>query len=424
MLKHVFKLLAAAAAFSAFVAVVHAVERQEPRSELPTLGKGQQLESVRFEFDQRLKRQVATVHALRQAIADAMPGQIIEIQPGSYRIDRKLEIVRAGSKGLPIVLRSAQPGQVRIEFNADEGFLVTQPNWIFENLDIKGVCADDRHCEHAFHIVGGATNTVIRNNRIEDFNAHIKVNGQGGQWPDDGVLAFNTLANNRPRKTDLPVTPFDLVGASRWTVADNLVSNFVKGEGNQISYGIFMKGGGREGRIERNLVICTPREISQPGSRVGISFGGGGTGQAYCRDSACKSEHFAGLASNNIVAHCNDFGIDVSQASKILVAHNTLINTAGIDVRGETASAVVYGNLLEGRIRTRNGGQLLDEMNVLAKMKDIFDDPDRLNLHAKMRLKKIPASPGVRRDFCSHARATFTLPGAFSDEQGCGGNLR
>ena len=330
---------------SVFVPVLHQfrveVERPVPEGQLPTLGKGQRSVSRHPEIDHGRKQRVATSDQLRQAIADAMPGQIIEIQQGTYRIDRKLEIVRAGSKELPVVLRSAQPGQVRIEFNTGEGFLVTQPNWIFENLYIKGVCAEDQHCEHAFHIVGGATNTIIRNNRIEDFNAHIKVNGQGGQWPDDGVLVFNTLANTRPRQTDLPVTPFDLVGASRWIVADNLVSNFVKNGGNQISYGIFMKGGGREGRIERNLVICTPRDISQPGSRVGISFGGGGTGQAYCRDGACKAEHFAGLASNNIVAHCNDFGIDVSRASKILVAHNTLINTSGIDIRGETASAAV-----------------------------------------------------------------------------------
>ena len=34
-----------------------------------------------------------------------------------------------------------------------------------------------------------------------------------------------------------------------------------------------------------------------------------------------------GLAANNVVAHCNDAGIDVNRSSQIALAHNTLINT-------------------------------------------------------------------------------------------------
>ena len=395
------------------------VERPVLDGKLPTLGKGQQPVSRQPVVDQRHKWLVASPEELRQAIAGAVPGQVIEIQPGRYLIDKALEIVRGGSTELPIVLRAAQPGQVKIEFDTDEGFLVTGPNWVFENLDLKGVCTEDQNCEHAFHVVGKAKNTTIRNNYIEDFNAHVKVNGLGGQWPDDGLVEFNTLINTRPRMTHLPVTPFDLVGASHWLVADNLVSNFVRAGGNQISYGIFMKGGGREGHIERNLVICTPRDVSQAGARVGISFGGGGTDQAFCRNGACKAEHFSGIVSNNIIAHCNDFGIDVSRASKILVAHNTLINTAGVDIRGDHSSAIVYANLLDGRIRARNGGEILNEMNVITNMVNIFRQPDRLDLKVKAAPERVPASPAVSHDFCGDIRATTTWAGAFSGEQDC-----
>ena len=36
---------------------------------------------------------------------------------------------------------------------------------------------------------------------MEDFNAHIKVNGEGGQWPDNGLVQYNTLTNSHPRTT-------------------------------------------------------------------------------------------------------------------------------------------------------------------------------------------------------------------------------
>ena len=44
-----------------------------------------------------------------------------------------------------------------------------------------------------------------------------------------------------------------------------------------MAYGVFMKGASAQGRIERNLIICTTQDISQPGNRIGLSFGGGGT---------------------------------------------------------------------------------------------------------------------------------------------------
>lgn len=406
-----------------FLPVVHLIQRQVerpiPEGEMPTLGKGQQVSVPPGKPISGQIRSVGNVDELRQAMATASAGTVIELLPGVYRINKKLETVYPGTSLAPVVVRAASPGKVFIEFNTVEGFHVTQPHWIFENLNIKGVCAEDRYCEHAFHIVGKARQTTIRNNRIEDFNAHIKVNGLAGEWPDDGVFEFNTLTNSRRRETHLPVTPFDLVGANRWVVADNIVSNFVKGDGDKVSYGIFMKGGSREGRIERNLVICTPQGISQPGVRVAISLGGGGTGTSYCRDGACKAEHFSGVVSNNIVAHCNDFGIDVFRSSRAIVAHNTLINTAGIDVRVEPATALVYANMLDGRIRSRNEGQLKAEMNELVNMDETFVAPDRLDLEWKKLPEKVPSMVAASKDFCARQRETGTLPGALAAKDPC-----
>ena len=389
-------------------------ERPVPAGPLPALGKGQQAQSLQPLPGQTVQAEIQAASAAEivTALSSAKAGQTVLIKPGTYRLNGKIETGFPGSKKQPITVRASAPGQVNIEFDTVEGFAVSQAFWIFENLTIRGVCKEHDYCEHAFHVFGKANHTVIRNNLINDFNAHIKVNGLDGDWPDNGLVQFNTLTNTKRRETHLPVTPVDIVGANQWTLADNLVTNFIKGDGDKISYGMFMKGAGRGGRIERNLIVCTPQDISQPGSRVGLSFGGGGTGKAYCRDQRCDAEYTAGLAANNIVAHCNDFGIDVNQSSAIVIAHNTLINTAGIDVRRGPASAQAYGNLLDGRIRQRDGGQLKSEMNELLSMQAIYANADALELGCRKHLDNVPSIALVPKDFNSQARSDGTLAGA------------
>lgn len=356
---------------------------------------------------------VNTAESLIAATNAARPGQTIVIAPGHYKLATRINTNAAGTPSQPITVRAAQPGLVTLEFKTVVAFRVSQPYWVFENLHIRGVCDEHSHCEHAFHIYGAAQATVVRNNLIEDYNAHLKINGYIKQWPDHGLVQYNTLTNSSPRETANPVTFVDLVGANYWRVSDNLVSNFVKGSGNQISYGLFMKGASSGGRIERNLVICTTQSISQPGVRVGISFGGGTTNKVFCRDQRCTVEHTAGLAANNIVAHCNDFGIDVNTSNHTLVAHNTLVNTAGIDARGApTTSATVYGNLFDGRIHLRDGAQIKPTFNDPAPSSTYLQEPDTLNLVWRKVPDNIPSLPTVNLDFNGKIRADGTKPGA------------
>lgn len=390
-------------------------ERPVPVLSLPTLQKGQQLAAA-VALNRAPDVYVNSTNELASAIRNSKAGQTIEIRPGTYLVTTPLVTEGIGTVSQPITLRAAKPGEVRIEFDVREGFQVVQPYWIFENLVIKGICTDDGSCEHAFHVMGNSHHVIIRNNHIEDFSAHIKVNGTNGQWPDYGLLEFNTLTNSRRRETTLPVTPFDLVGASGWVVSDNLVSNFIAGGP---TFGIYMKGGGRGGRVERNLVICTTQDISQLGTRVGISFGGGGTGESYCRDGACEAEHFGGVARNNIIAHCNDFGVDVYRSKNTIVAHNTLLNTNGIDVRETPASALIYGNHLDGTIRFRKGGQARLEMNEIGSLEKAFVDSDGLQLAWKNPPERIPVHASVKTDFCGRSRQEGTYPGALNPDGGC-----
>jgi hypothetical protein len=304
------------------------------------------------------RRLVATGEELRRAIAAAAPGDVITLLAGAYRLRGNLAVTRAGAENAPIVVRAERPGSATIELDASEGFVVSAPYWRFENLDLRGTCAEPSNCEHAFHVVGDAHHFAALNNRISDFNAHFKINGQGGRFPDHGLVEGNTITNGAPRATANPVTPVDLVAASDWIIRRNLITDFIKAGGDRISYGAFAKGAGARTLFEQNAVLCEQRLQGLPGSRIGLSFGGGATGKPYCRDHQCVTEQEQGVMRANLVASCSDAGIYVNAGARSRIDDNTLVDTGGIEVRFPESSAELDGNLVDGPIRSRNGGVL------------------------------------------------------------------
>lgn len=411
---------------------------REPRGALRDLGKGvrpQGLTSQRY--DERGaplaaspagpapaapagQRAVAATRVLMSAadivaaLAAAQPGDVLEIAPGRHALPSTLRTARGGRPDAPITLRAGKPGTVTLEVRAVEGMVVSHPHWIFENLGWKGLCRADDECEHAFHIVGDARATVVRNNHIEDFSAHLKINGEAGRWPDDGLLQFSTLANTRARTGRAPVALVDLVGASGWQLLDNRVEGFVKDGGDGVSYGMFMKGGGRSGRIERNVVICTPGAVARPGQRVGISIGNGGTGAPFCRDKRCDTEHDGALVANNVVAHCNDAGIDIAKGRAAQVLHNTLVNTQGILLRNPPSDARVAHNLLDSRLRQRAGTTLVADVDNrrTGDLSRWVAGADALDLRWREAPDPVATTKEVPLDFCARRRAALSEPGA------------
>lgn len=302
---------------------------------------------------------VDSADGLRDALKAAAPGDVITLKPGTYRFDGKgIDVNRPGRAGAVIVVRAAQPDTVHLEFNMLEGFVVSAPYWRFENLDISGACPGDDDCEHAFHIVGGASHFEGVNNTIRDFNAHYKINGADGRFPDDGLIDHNTLGATHARATTKPVTPIDLVAASGWTMRANVITDFVKTEGNDVSYGAFVKGGGSRNVFERNVIWCEQRLLGHAGQRIGLSLGGGGTGTEFCRDGRCITEQDGGVLRANLIVGCSDVGIYLNGAAASKIIDNTLIDTGGIDVRYPTSSAQLDGNIVDGRILAREGGAL------------------------------------------------------------------
>jgi parallel beta-helix repeat protein len=379
-------------------------------------------------------KEVDSNDALLRAMAVAVPGDVITIAPGTYHFNHALTANRSGVAGVPITVRAARPGSVTVELATVEGFVVRAPHWRFENLTIRGVCRSDAMCEHAFHVVGAATHFAAVNNTILDFNAHFKINGarvNGGAspvFPDHGLIESNTLRNSAPRRTHHPVTPVDLVGASDWTIRGNLIADFIKAEGDRVSYGAFAKGGGARTLFERNAVWCEARLRSQPGQRVGLSLGGGGTEKPYCRDGKCVNEQQDGIVRDNLVASCSDVGIYLNSASNSRVEHNTLVDTTGIDVRYPASSATLEGNLVDGPIRSRDDGvlRLGDNRSTALGWSYVGRHPVRSLLRDwesgdyawKDDAPRRDASV-ERPDLCGRKRAAAPAYGAFEDFTAC-----
>ena len=377
------------------------------------------------------QRLVGSGDELRRAIAAALPGDVITLLPGAYRLRGNIAVARAGSATAPIVVRAGQPGGARIELDAAEGFVVSAPYWRFENLDVRGICSEPANCEHAFHVVGGAHHFAALNNRISDFDAHFKINGQGGRFPDHGLIEGNTITNAAPRRTGNPVTPIDLVAASDWIIRRNLITDFIKLGGNRISYGAFAKGAGARTLFEQNVVLCEQRLQGFPGSRIGLSFGGGGTGKQYCRDQRCVTEQEQGVMRANLVASCSDAGIYVNAGARSRIVDNTLVDTGGLEVRFPESSAELDGNLVDGAIRARNGGVLHLADNLQTPIAWLYAGrhPQRALFVAPQSFdyrwrepapRRGPAARTVREpDLCGAARPAQPRYGAFEDFRAC-----
>ena len=174
---------------------------------------------------------------------------------------------------------------------------------------------------------------IIRGNRLHEYNAMIKMNGTNdrsvkkGQrpqriYPNDVLIENNIFFNPAIRDTGNPVTPIDVVGGRRIIIRGNLIADFAKSGRDKISYAAFLKGMSREGIFERNLVIC---ELAHSGHiRVGLSFGGGGTGKGLFDEPVGGTEHSDGIMRNNIIMNCpNEVGIYLNKSSNTKIYNNT-----------------------------------------------------------------------------------------------------
>jgi len=376
------------------------------------LKKPQAIDENNNETQFRRLVQVSTNKQLLQALRTAKPGDGIELQMGVYSIPHNVHITKNGTSYRPIILYAKELGNVLIEFKAMEGFVINAANWTLQNLMIKGDCKDHNACDHGIHIIGNADGTIIRNNIIYDVNSGIKGNGlpqKNGSiiFPDNVLIEKNTFTNTAPRNTAYSVTTIDIVGGDNWRIKANLISDFIKLHSDKTSYAAFLKGYGKKGIIEENLVICNMNLYKKGHTQLGLSLGGGGTGSQFCFDKKCAYEHEQGTIQNNIIMNCNDVGIYINKGKDSKIFNNTLYNTAGIDVRFPESNALVINNVVHGQIRSRNKASIIKKNNLETHTKNDFyqwyKNPDIANFSLlEESSSPLPLFTSLtRRDFCS-----------------------
>ncbi len=370
---------------------------------------------------QDVTRKVAVQNAgeLIAAIKNAEPGDRITLAPGIYKIKAyNIAITRPGSSQLPINVRAESLGQAVVELNSLEGFLVSAPHWIFENITFKGTNPNHDQGEHAFHVTGEAKGFVLRNCRLHEFNAMIKANrgnDPSGQifYPDNALIENNSFFNTTIRNTNNPVTFIDLTGPNNWIIRGNFLADFSKGEGDTISYAALAKGKASGTIFESNLVIGEYRHTG--GIRVGLSFGGGGTGKPYFRDGKTDVEHTGGIIRNNVIMYCKNVGIYLNRAADTRIHNNLLYKTMGMHVRFPQSTAVIENNLLTGRITNRDGGTSIRSQNIILRNRLLrkpdsetyFANPDMADFSLQQKDEVIDQggpTPVVFEDICSSPR--------------------
>jgi parallel beta-helix repeat protein len=356
-------------------------------------------------------QRVSSADTLLTAIGAATEGDVITIAPGRYRLTGDgFRVTASGTAERPITVRADRPGTVTLELDTSEGFRISGAHWIFENLDVKGVCASHDRCDHAFHIVAGADHTIIRNNRLREFNAMIKGSSRGRDDPsgvaNHVIIERNVFSNGAPRKTEGPVTFIDVVGGDGWIVRANLLMDFSKDLGDRTSYGAFLKGNSTNGLFDGNFVICSKHHIG--GARIGLSFGGGGTGRKWLIE---PYEHKGGVMRNNIIANCSDAGIYLNKAAETDLHNNTIFRTQGIDVRFPETNAVIRDNVFAGEIKSRDDGVFIDQNNLWMVYSDKFEkyytapfDLDFSVLRNAPVIDSGVAGSQLGHDFCGNER--------------------
>ncbi len=375
-------------------------------------------------------RLIASEAALIDAVNTAVAGDVLQFVPGHYRFTgNQIGLGRPGTASAPITIRAARLGDTVIDVDKTVFFKVQAPYWRFENLVVHGVCGDPTNCEHVFHVAGGAHGVVIRNNRLEDMNAQIKINGENGQFPDGGSIEGNTLVNTYARETTNPITPIDLVTASHWHISDNFIADFTRAGDGGATYGTFVKGGGENNIVERNVVLCEWKLHGATTPQVGLSLGGGGTGVGLNRiQDGSGLEQTGGVIRDNLIGFCNDDGIYVNKGNRSSIEHNTLIDKAGIEVRFPLSSASVSANIVDGKIRARDDAILRSEENEAGPLLGLFVGfhPVRSYFRGLASLDLVwadrPPTTDIgagRADLCGETRGERSMPGAFEDFMAC-----
>ena len=303
---------------------------------------------------------------IRMAMVAAKPGDVISIPPGEYAMGEALVAGNSGTQDKPITLRTrGETGyaKLRITGKSDVGFRILGKFWVLHGLHIEG------NPEATLDLIqidatrgGGALRmTDCRVSCCKEYLFKASRNREQGS--DDVIL-------DHCEWFDCPGTAIDLVAGDHWIIRGNYVHDY--GRDGATHYGIFLKGGGRNGLMENNLVDGNGSK-----GTVGISFGGGLTGKQWlplADDGKLAPEHTGGICRNNIVVSTGDCAYHANNGSNCKFYNNLAYNCgAGFQRQASyPPDPALVNNVLSGSIR----GPGESRSNLTAVDKAWFRAPD------------------------------------------------
>lgn len=356
---------------------------------------------------------VSTPGELVAAIQSALPGDEITLEDGTYPLEGIVAVTRPGTSGQRIFVRARNPLQATITVCADIGFRVDAPFWIFEGLVLRSRCTSVS--DHAFQVIGGGSDFILRRCRSEDFFAHVKLNGTGGVWPDRFWAIDNEFRDTVAIPADGPFNVLNIDGGDEHVVRGNRFVDVAVATARHAS-SIYLKATTRDAIIESNVVVCL-KSLSSVGPTRGI-WGGDATGSGGICDGDCANVR--NITRNNLVLNCqggsgNRFGLGSTNERDVVYLHNLVHRVTQNFYSGANPGPVLFrANLLyaDFLITGGPGRPILEENNTLgaAGMNALFADPDAadLTLLAPGSLSRVPRDPRAPHDFCGHARGPTT----------------
>jgi hypothetical protein len=284
---------------------------------------------------------VADATALRNALAEAQPGDSIVLKAGTYEMgERTPETVSDGTAAKPITMRAAgDHGYAILKLDGNLGFRVKNQFWKFEGIHFKG---NPERSQATLFLDGpqGCDNVSFVDCKISDSA------GYGMKTARDPKSAVDRIVIEFTEVFNTGGTAVDVVGGDDWIVRRNYVHAF--GTHGGTNYGIFLKGGGTNGLIEGNLVDGE----RQPGS-IGISFGGGLTGKQFMPsvDGQSPAEHKHGICRNNIVVNTSDVAYHSNNADSCAFYNNLAFGCDGFQRQKSQGTDPLFINNAVGKLR-------------------------------------------------------------------------
>jgi hypothetical protein len=357
---------------------------------------------------------VRTASELVAAIGAAAPGDEITLEDGTYALDGIVAVTRPGTPEDRIFVRARNPLQATITVCADIGFRIDAPYWIFEHLVLRSRCTSVS--DHAFQVIGGGNDFILRRSRSEDFFAHVKLNGTGGAWPDRFWAIDNEFRDTIAIPADGPFNVLNLDGGDGHVVRGNRFVDIAVATARHAS-SIYLKATTRDAIIESNVVVCL-RTLASTGPTRGI-WGGDATGSGGICDGDCANVR--NITRNNLVLHCeggsgNRFGLGSTYERDVVYLHNLVHRVTQNFYDGQNPGPVLFrANLLYADFfisSTGPGRPLLEENTTLgaAGMAALYVDPDAADftLRSPSSLPRVARDDRAPHDFCGHARGPMT----------------